>query len=183
MNGAGEILALVGRTGILWLTALVIFRFMGKRTLGKMGPFDYAVMIMIGEAVAIGMEDIKVPLANAIAITLALGLLQWLLTYLNARFRWLERLTQGVSTPVVVQGRVQEQALRRERMSHADLMMELRQNDTPLKDVKEARLEPTGKISVIKAKKSANKTPGSQNSSDTASSGEPANRSKNSPGK
>jgi uncharacterized membrane protein YcaP (DUF421 family) len=46
-----EVLILAGRTAILWLTALVVFRFMGKRTLGKMGPFDFAVAIMIGEAV------------------------------------------------------------------------------------------------------------------------------------
>jgi Predicted membrane protein len=53
-----EVLILAGRTAILWLTALVVFRFMGKRTLGKMGPFDFAVAIMIGEPVITlkGME-------------------------------------------------------------------------------------------------------------------------------
>ena len=53
MGGANttEILTLVARTAILWMVALVILRFIGKRTLGKMGPFDYAVTIMIGEPI------------------------------------------------------------------------------------------------------------------------------------
>jgi uncharacterized membrane protein YcaP (DUF421 family) len=115
-----------------------------------MGPFDFAVIIMIGEAVAIGMEDTKTPLMNAIGITVALGVLQFLLTWLNVRFRWLEKITQGVPTRLVVDGRIDEQELTRERVSSADLLMELRQKDTQLKDVKEARLEPTGEISISK---------------------------------
>lgn len=148
-----EILTLVGRTALLWVTALVVFRFMGKRTLGKMGPFDFAVAIMIGEAVAIGMESTHEPLINAIAITVALGVLQWLLTWLNMHFRWLERLTQGNATTIIANGRIRRDILQKERMSHADLMMELRQNQVKLGDVQEARLEPTGKVSVRKRKK------------------------------
>lgn len=150
-----EILTLVGRTAILWLVALIVFRFTGKRTMGKMGPFDFAVAIMIGEAVAIGMENTKEPIINAIAITIAIGLLQWILTWLNLRFRWLEKLTQGSPTIVITNGRIKEDTLKKERMSKPDLFMELRQNKVKLKDVKKARLEPTGKVSVIKKSSSS----------------------------
>lgn len=146
-----ELLTLVYRTAILYVVALMVFRLMGKRTLAKMGPFDFAVVIMIGEAVAIGMEDAKEPLINAIGITVALGLLQYLLTWLNTRFRPLERLTQGVPTRIVYQGREETRRLRQERVTHEDLMMELRQKDvSQLSDVEEAYLEPTGEISVRK---------------------------------
>lgn len=165
-----EIIALVGRTAILWLTALVVFRLMGKRTLGKMGPFDYAVAIMIGEAVAIGMEDTHAPLINAIAITFALGVLQWLLTWFNLRFRWLEKLTQGVPTSLIVNGQIQEEAMRTQRMSKPDLLMELRQNDVQLKDVKEARLEPTGKVSVQQKSSLSQSNSGSASSSTSTDS-------------
>lgn len=159
-----ELLSLIGRTAILWLTALVVFRFMGKRTLGKMGPFDYAVAIMIGEAVAIGMEDTHTPLVNAIAITFALGVLQWLLTWFNVRFRWLEKLTQGTATPVVVNGKLRPKAMRKMRITKSDLFEELRQNDMTLNEVKEARLEPTGKVSVLKSD-SSNSGPSSSEQS------------------
>lgn len=152
-----ELLTLLYRTAILYIVALVVFRLMGKRTLAKMGPFDFAVIIMIGEAVAIGMEDAKTPLINAIGITVLLGLLQYLLTWLNVRFNWLEKLTQGVPSRLVFQGHADEQELRKERVSQADLMMELRQKDTALKDVQEAHLEPTGEISILKKSKPKNK--------------------------
>lgn len=185
-----EILTLVGRTAILWFTALVIFRVMGKRTLGKMGPFDFAVAIMIGEAVAIGMEDTHTPLVNAVAITVALGILQWLLTWLNVRFRWLERVTQGDTSVIVVNGKIDRTNLRQEHMSETDLFMELRQNDTKLSEVKEARLEPTGKISVIKnssssssasSKKSSGSSTNKNQSSDSTSTDEPPSPDRKTP--
>jgi uncharacterized membrane protein YcaP (DUF421 family) len=125
---------------------------MGKRTLAKLGPFDFAVIIMIGEAVAIGMEDSKTPLMNAIGITVLLGALQYLLTWLNVRYRWLEKITQGTSTLIVEQGHVKQQQMKRERVSNPDLDMELRKNDVSLDEVVEARLEPTGDISLKKKK-------------------------------
>ncbi len=152
-----ELFTLLYRTAILYIVALMVFRLMGKRTLAKMGPFDFAVIIMIGEAVAIGMEDTKTPLINAIGITVVLGLLQYILTWLNVRFHWLEKLTQGVPSRLVFQGQADPQELKKERVSQADLMMELRQKDTPLKDVQEAHLEPTGEISILKKSKPKNK--------------------------
>ena len=46
-----ELLTLLYRTTILWVVALVVFRVIGKRTLAKLGPFDFAVIIMIGEPI------------------------------------------------------------------------------------------------------------------------------------
>lgn len=163
MSFTAELLTLLYRTAILYIVALAVFRLMGKRTLAKMGPFDFAVIIMIGEAMAIGMENIKTPLINAIAITVALGLLQYALTWLNVRFRWLEQLTQGKSTKLISQGKVDEKRLMQERISDVDLMMELRQkNVASVKDVEEAYLEPTGEISV--KKKQAARSQGGGNS-------------------
>ncbi len=156
-----DILTLVARTALLWGIALGVFRLMGKRTLGKMGPFDFAVAIMIGESVAIGMSTHE-PLVHAVAATIMLGLLQWLLTWLNLRFRWLEKLTQGKATVVITNGKIDEKALKNERFSKPDLFMELRQNKIyKLSDVKKARLEPTGKLSVEPASQSSSQSQGS----------------------
>ncbi|MHB1611834.1 MAG: DUF421 domain-containing protein [Sulfobacillus sp.] len=160
-----ELLTLIYRTTVLYIVALIVFRLMGKRTLAKMGPFDFAVIIMIGEAVAIGMEDTKTPLINAIGITVALGVLQYLLTWLNVRFRWLEKITQGVPSRLIFQGNIDQEELKRERVSRADLFMELRQKDTQPKDVKEARLEPTGEISILKKPKSKSNSKNKQKKS------------------
>jgi uncharacterized membrane protein YcaP (DUF421 family) len=152
MGMAHELLTLSWRTAVLWVLALFVFRAMGKRTLAKMGAFDFAVIIMIGEAMAIGMEDVKTPLLNAVVVVVALGLLQFILTWLNVRLPLLERATQGSPTELVRNGQVNRAAMRRERISSADLMMELRrQGITDIRQVKLAYLEPTGSISVQKA--------------------------------
>jgi uncharacterized membrane protein YcaP (DUF421 family) len=149
----------VYRTAVLWAVALIVFRLTGKRTLGKLAAFDFAVIIMMGEAVAIGMEDSKMPLLYPILIVTVLGLLQWLLTFANVRYRPLERLTQGQATKIIDNGRVNEEAMARERFSLSDLRMELRQNGVDSVDqVKEAYLEPTGKLSVFKKSSSPSKT-------------------------
>ncbi|AEJ40318.1 hypothetical protein TPY_2150 [Sulfobacillus acidophilus TPY] len=96
--------------------------------------------------------ETSTPLYHAIVVTVMLGILQWGLTWLNLRFRWLERLTQGTPTLIVVDGKADKDNLNEVRVSEADLAMELRQNDMTLKDVKEARLEPSGKISFLKKK-------------------------------
>nr|WP_275107279.1 YetF domain-containing protein [Sulfobacillus harzensis] len=118
------------------------------------------------------MENTHTPLINAIAITVALGVLQWLLTWFNLRFRWLEKITQGISTTLVTNGQIQEDAMRRQRMSKPDLFMELRQNSVKLKDVKEARLEASGKVSVQKKSSSSQTTSSKSGGSSGGTSGE-----------
>lgn len=44
-----DMLTAAWRTALLWGVALTVFRLMGKRTLGKMGAFDIAVIIMLGD--------------------------------------------------------------------------------------------------------------------------------------
>jgi uncharacterized membrane protein YcaP (DUF421 family) len=146
----GQVFTSLWRTAVLWAVALTVFRLVGKRTLGKMGAFDFAVIIMMGEATAIGMEDDKMPLLVPVAIVVLLGVLQWVLTYLNVHWRTLERLTQGTQTALVRNGQVQDSAMRAERVSLPDLLMELRQKGvSSLSQVKEAYLEPTGQVSVF----------------------------------
>ncbi len=47
----GELWMSLWRTAVLWAVALAVFRLVGKRTLGKMGAFDFAVIIMMGDPI------------------------------------------------------------------------------------------------------------------------------------
>ncbi len=146
----GPILAY--RTAILYLLALAVFRLMGKRSMGKMAPFDVAVIIIIGESVAIAMEDVKTSLLYAAIPIVVLGTLQFLLTLINLHSTKVEEITQGVPRILVHNGQVDAANQLRERITQADLMMGLREQGVDkLSDVAEANLEPTGKVSVILA--------------------------------
>ncbi|MCL5040779.1 MAG: DUF421 domain-containing protein [Firmicutes bacterium] len=152
------------QTALLYFLVLVVFRLMGKRTLGNLAPFDIAVIIMVGEAAMIPIAEEKVPLIRGIIPILSLGFLQILLTVINMYSRGFEKATQGTSTILVKNGQILAENLRRERVTLADLSIGLREKEVEnLSDVREARLEPTGQISVIKEKSAQPVTPGDVN--------------------
>ncbi len=52
---------------------------------------------------------------------IVLSMLQYLLAVINMHFRTVEKVTQGMSTPLVVNGQVQKENLKKEKVSDADL--------------------------------------------------------------
>ena len=145
-----DLLSELWRTGLLYVLAFMVFRLMGKRSVSHMAPFDVAVVIIIGEAVAIGIEETSKSILLPVASILALGALQFLLTLMNIYWRKLEKVSQGVATVLVENGTILDANLAKEHLSKADLMISLREQgiDT-VADVESARLEPTGSISVL----------------------------------
>jgi len=148
------------RTLLLYGIALVVFRLMGKRSVANLAPFDLAVIIIIGEAAAIPMEDPKMSLLRGILPILILGALQIGLSYVNVFWRSVEKLSQGTSTLLVRNGKVLKKNLFKERVTTTDLIIFLREKGIDdINEVAECRLEPTGEISVIKRKDAQSLTP------------------------
>jgi uncharacterized membrane protein YcaP (DUF421 family) len=155
-----DIIMLTYRTVIVFVLSLLAVRIMGKRTVANLAPFDLVVIIIMGSVAAIPIEERDIDVLHAIWPITLLALFQYVLALINERFRSVERVTQGVSRLLVKEGQVIDANLKAERMSLADLIIVLREKDvTNLDDVWEARLEPTGKISVIKKKEAQPLTP------------------------
>ena len=145
---------------ILYVVVLIIFRLMGKRSMGHMAPFDWAVLIMIGEAAALPMDQEGFKIEPGIVPIVTLGALQILVSWINLHWRGFERVTQGVAKPLIQQGKLVQSNLDFERITTADLQIAMREKGiTDLSEVEEANLEPTGKVSVIKVKSSRALTP------------------------
>ncbi|MHB0886458.1 MAG: DUF421 domain-containing protein [Bacillota bacterium] len=145
---------------ILYVVVLIIFRLMGKRSMGHMAPFDWAVLIMIGEAAALPMDQEGFKIEPGIVPIVTLGALQILVSWINLHWRGFERVTQGVAKPLIQQGKLVQSNLDFERITTADLQIAMREKGvTSLSEVEEANLEPTGKVSVIKVKSSRALTP------------------------
>ncbi len=145
-----DLLSELWRTGLLYVLAFVVFRLMGKRSVSHMAPFDIAVVIIIGEAVAIGIEETSKSIFIPVVSIVTLGLLQFVLTWVNIKWRGLEQVSQGVATVLVEKGKVKHKNLQREHLSQSDLMISLREQGIDrIEDVDTARLEPTGKVSVL----------------------------------
>lgn len=52
------------RTIILYILVLAVMRFMGKREIGQLQPFELVISIMIADLASIPMSDVGVPIFN-----------------------------------------------------------------------------------------------------------------------
>ena len=136
---------------VLFIAGLILVRFMGKRTIAQLSPFDMIVLIIMGASIAIPLEDDKLHLGHGITPIVMITLLNYVLSLLIASNRKIENFIQGTSTVLVRDGRAITKNLKRERVTLADLLVLLREkNITDINEVQEATLEPNGKLSVIK---------------------------------
>ncbi len=134
----------------MFFITLVAVRVMGKRSIAQLAPFDLTVMIIIGSAAALPLEEESISLWNGVVPILILSFFQYLLTVINLHWRGAEKVTQGMSTPLVVNGRILHDNRKKERVSLSDLHIVLRQQGVErVEDVSLAVLEPTGQVSVI----------------------------------
>ena len=147
---AGHLWPLIYRTVIMYVVILVVIRLMGKRSLANMAPFDLVVILIIGEAAAIPMQEVGIPLLHGIVPILLLAALEFAVSLANLYSKRFEDLTQGRATLLVKNGRMLYRGMRREHVTEADLISLLRDKGIDhLEAVREAWLEPNGTMSVI----------------------------------
>lgn len=151
----GDITVVALRSILMFFTTLLAVRISGKRSVGQLAPFDLAVIIIMGSVAALPLEDRDISPLNGVVPILILASLEYLLSVISVHWRGFEKVTQGMSTPIVVNGQVMHDNLRRERVSEADMHIVLRQAGADrIEDIALAMLEPTGQCSVIKKKES-----------------------------
>jgi uncharacterized membrane protein YcaP (DUF421 family) len=148
--GVRELALTAGRAILIYVFLLVVIRALGKRTVGNFTAFDLIVALIIGEVVD---EPIfgDVPVAQgllAIAVVGALHFGNSFLSYLSPAF---DRLTAGAPRLLVKNGTLDRRAMAMERVNEQELwsLLRMRQIDD-LDDVKEAWLETTGELSVLR---------------------------------
>lgn len=145
---------------ILFGVSLVLVRFMGKRTIAQLSPFDLIVIIIMGSAIAIPLEDDKIKLSFGIVPVIIMSVLNYLLSVIITKNRKIENFLQGTSTVLVRNGEVIIRNMKKERITMADLLILLREkNISNINEVEEATIEPNGKLSIIKKKQMQTVTP------------------------
>jgi uncharacterized membrane protein YcaP (DUF421 family) len=130
---------------------LIAFVRMGKkRFLGQATAFDAILIIMIGSLSSRAVSG-TAPFVATLVATFVFILMHWLISFCSERSPALSSLVKGHDTTLIENGRVDRNALKDAHMSTDDLAEDLRQQGVDkVADVKEARLERSGKVSVIK---------------------------------
>jgi uncharacterized membrane protein YcaP (DUF421 family) len=138
------------RALVMYALLVIIVRSAKKRFLSNATAFDFILSVMIGAIAARALTG-GAPFFPATLAIVVMVFLHWLISGLSRRSRVLSGLVKGHSTVLVRQGAIQAEALAAVHMSRDDLDEDLREKGVEdVGQVGEARLERSGKLSVIK---------------------------------
>ncbi len=138
------------RTLILYFVIIIAVRLMGKRQVGEMQPTELVVTILVSAVVSVPMQDIDIPLTHGIVPVMTLIAAEVLISAASLRNRTFRQLLTGRPVPVIINGRIDQQAMQKLRMSLDDLCEDLRLAGVfDLRQVAFAQVETNGKMSVL----------------------------------
>jgi uncharacterized membrane protein YcaP (DUF421 family) len=148
-----QIGSIVLRTSVVYLSIMIGFRVSGKREVGQMAPFDFALILLIANAVQNAMVGPDNSLVGGLVAAFVLLTLNYFLGKLATNHRSVARLLRGRARVLVSRGRIEEDSLQAEDLTHEDLMQALREHGVAtVEECRLAVLETDGTISVIEKK-------------------------------
>lgn len=140
------------RTIIIFTLLIFFLRILGKRQLGELEISELIVSVLVADMACLPLQDIGIPLLNALVPIAVILSLELLLSELTLHSLKLRGLLWGKPCFLIEKGKVQEKALRQNRFSLDELCEELRrQSVTDISAVDYAVLETDGTLNVILA--------------------------------
>jgi uncharacterized membrane protein YcaP (DUF421 family) len=141
---------IVRGSAIFWFLFL-IFRFVLRRDVGAIAVADVLLLVLVADAAQNAMAGEYRSITDGIVLVSTIIGWNYLIDW--AAFRWsgVARMLEPGPLILVHHGRLLHRNLRRELMTDEDLMSKLREQGVDkLDDVRVARMEGDGQISVIK---------------------------------
>lgn len=138
---------------VLFAVALIVVRIMGNRTVGQLSPFDFVIMVGIGDIITTASMDKGQTILTGIEGLVTLLVLQQLLSYLSLKSATIRKWVEGVPVLLIQDGKIIEENFKKTQFNYDDLRQELHKQGmdmTDLPQIKLARLESCGVFSIIK---------------------------------
>ena len=120
---------LIFRTILIYLCVLFAMRLMGKRQLGELQPEELVSTILISNLASISIESEEVPVTASLIPLFLIAALELLGSILSFRSQRFFNLMSGRPKTVILNGEIDQNALRTLRLTAADLMEALRGKD------------------------------------------------------
>lgn len=139
------------RTAAIYLFLLVVFRLAGKRTLGEVTPFEFVLLLVIGEGAQQGLLGEDYSVTNALLVITTFIVFDIGLGLAKQHLPWLERAVEGTPVVVFADGQPLQDRMDRARINESDILEAAREKQglERLDQVKFAVLERSGGISII----------------------------------
>lgn len=134
-----------------FLALLILTRLMGREQIAHLTFFDYVVGITIGSIAASLTITPQDPFWPGLMSMVIWAVLPILTGYLTLKFVPARKILEGEPVVVIQNGKVDEEAMRRQRLNYDDLMALLRNKGVfYIKEVENAIYERNGQLTVQK---------------------------------
>ena len=141
----------VARATIVYLFLFIALRFIGKKHVGELAPFDLLVLLILSETVQNAMIGTDSSLVGGLISAATLIALAQLMSFMSWKSKRLSRVVEGTPKILVRHGHCYRAELRKQQISISELTEAMRREGCAnIADVRVAILENDGKISIIK---------------------------------
>ena len=140
---------LIVRAAAVYFVLFVLLRFIGKKHVGELSPFDLVVLLIISETVDGSLIGSDGSLIGGLISAATLVLIVQVVSYLAWRSKTVERILEGTPRILVRHGRVNKEILDKEQITRSELIEALRhEGHTCITKVRFAVLENDGTITI-----------------------------------
>ena len=152
---------LIVRAIAVYVFLFVFLRFMGKKHVGDLAPFDLLVLLILSETVSSALSGGDESLIGGlISAATLIGIVQ-LVSYVSWRSKRIERFIEGTPKVLVRHGARDKDAMAKEQVTITELLEALRQQGhANISEIQTAILENDGKISFVMREKQASESAG-----------------------
>lgn len=139
-----------------YVALVLMLRISGKRTLSKMNAFDFVVTVALGSTLATVLLSKDVALAEGVLAFALLIALQFIITWLSVRSKFVSRLVKSEPTLLWHHGEFLRGAMKSARVTESEILTAARaQGQAAMENVAAVVLETDGTFSVIAAPKNS----------------------------
>ena len=139
------------RGSLMYLSLFLLMRFVLKRESGSIGTADLLMVVVIADAAQNAMAGDYKSITDGVILVVTIMSWNYAIDWLSYHSPTMRRVLQPKPLLLVKNGRMYKQNMRKELITKEELIAELRENGVEdLSEVKEARIEEDGHVSVIK---------------------------------
>ncbi len=145
------------RAAAIYSFLLLLFRIAGKRTFQEMTPFDFVLLLVIGESTEHALLGDDRSVTHGLLLITTLVGLDVAMSLWKQRSQRVEKLLDGVPLILVAEGQLIRQHMEKERVDEVDLLESARRHHglERLDQIRYAVLEPGGGITIIPAEETS----------------------------
>lgn len=139
------------RSTIIYFFILIVLRMAGKRSLSEMTTFDFVLVLIISEATQQAIIDDDHSIMGGMLAIITLVFLDVALSVLTVRFKFLDKVMNGVAMFILEDGKLYLDRMKKARIQIEDILESARKTHglESLDEIKSAILEKDGSISII----------------------------------